>query len=174
MEKTKKTASEPKVQPKTDTSKVYELAVLLLPSLSPADVEKQIASFTNEFTSRGGELISSEAPVMINLAYPMVKVVHTNRQKCQEAYFGWMKFEIETEAINEIKKVLDGSEIMLRYLLVKTVRENTLINGKMNLGREEDKQEKAAVADAAEGVALGTSEAPEGELDKTIEDLVIA
>jgi ribosomal protein S6 len=164
-----------KVAPRTDTSKVYELGYLLVPSIGNTALAKEEAALKDLFSSRGGELVSSESPVMIDLAYPMLKVVHTDREKATQAYFGWMKYEIETDQIIEIKKFLDASAPILRYLLVKTVRENTLLEGMMSLGKEE-KKKFARLSDDGEEMAESDMAPIEGaiELDKSIDDLVIA
>src|SRR5258708_4021358 len=107
LKKAKKTEKGPKMEPKTDTSKFYELGFILVPSLSAELVTLEVKKLTDLFIKAGGTQISGEAPVLIDLAYQMVKVIHAHREKCTQGYFGWMKFEIETEAIAEIKKALD-------------------------------------------------------------------
>ncbi len=166
-----------KIAPKTDTSKVYELSYIFVPTISDDRAlveEKVLADF---FTQNGGDMISSEHPVLIDLTYPMLKVIHTHREKCFKGHFGWMKFEIETEAIAAVKKLLDAHESVVRYLLVKTVRENTLLTGKMTLVKEERTRkspqavvEEEIVAEVEVDVAPVNPE----ELDKSIDELVIA
>ncbi len=72
------------------------------------------------------------------------------------AYFGWIKFEAAPEAALEIKKAMDANEKVLRYLLIKTARENTLYGDKVL------PQEKAAEvkADAPKDVAAPEAAAP--------------
>src|SRR6185369_8743907 len=129
---------------------------ILLPSVGDK-VSAEVEALSGVITKNGGEMIASENPVMIDLEYQMVKVIHAHREKCNEGYFGWMKFEIETENIAEIKKFLDNSDTMLRYLLVKTVRENTLLNGKMNLSHGDEKKRPAKFTDE-EGVDVAAPE----------------
>jgi ribosomal protein S6 len=177
VKKAKKADKGPKMQTKTDTSKFYELGYILVPSLDQASATKEMDRIGELFTSRGGQYISGEMPVLIDLEYQMVKVIHAHREKCDQGYFGWMKFEIETEAINEIKKALDLSDSMLRYLLIKTVGENTLLNGKMSLALGDDKR-KGFDDVSEEEIEAMKEEAPvevnQEELDKSIDDLVIA
>src|SRR4051812_9140619 len=103
---------------------IYEVSYLLL---------DEGASVKEAVSSCGGEVISFEEPISIDLAYSMTKVVGTLRRKVTSAYFGWVKFELPAEKIAEVKKTLDGMESVLRYLIIKTVRENTLLHGKMKL-----------------------------------------
>ncbi len=166
MEKENTTPS--KVAPKTDSSKIYELGYILVASIPEEKIADEVASLKDLLTTNGAEVVSSEDPILIDLAYSMTKVVAAQRQKYSRGYFGWVKFEGEGEALAAIKKVLDLSSTMLRYLIVKTVRENTLLNGKMVLRKEE--REEVMAEEAIEGdVPLEVL-----EVDKAIDDLVIA
>lgn len=131
----------------------------------------------NTFTENGGTIISGEEPVLIDLAYPMTKVVGTTRHKCDSGYFGWVKFEIGKDGLAAVKKSLDGNDDVLRYLLVKTVRENTLLHGKMMLKKEEvrkmvDVHDGEIEASDMDEAALPASSVD--EIDKSIDDLVSA
>ena len=157
----------------SDVNLVYEVSYLLLPTLTAAQVEEQVSLLKSAVTAAAGTLISDENPVMIDLAYSMTKVVGITRHKCVTGYFGWMKFDMPQGAIVSIKKTFDTNDTVLRSLILKTVRENTLLNGKMMLKKEEKSREDAApnedeVVEVAEGVAT-----PE-EIDKSIDELVIA
>lgn len=166
MEKANKKIS--KTANKTDSSKVYELGYLLVASLPDEKIVDEVASLKELLVKNGSDIISSEDPILIDLAYSMVKVVSTQRQKYNRGYFGWIKFDTEAEAIASIQKALDLSPTVLRYLIVKTVRENTLLNGKMVL-RQEEREEMISEEIPEEVIAEG------GEvLDKSIDDLVIA
>jgi len=166
MEKENTTPS--KIAPKTDSSKIYELGYILVSSLPDEKIADEVASLKDLLTTNGAEVVSSEDPILIDLAYSMTKVVAAQRQKYSRGYFGWIKFEGEPEALAAIKKVLDLSPTVLRYMIVKTVRENTLLNGKMVLRKEE--REEVMAEEAIEGDAL--LEVP--EVDKAIDELAIA
>ena len=102
----------------------------------------------------------------------MVKVVGTDRHKASSGYFGWIKFEMTTEDVEKVKKALDADPTTLRYLIIKTVRENTLLNGKMKLQKEEKvMRDDDNLEDAPADVVKET--APE-EVDKSIDELVVA
>lgn len=155
-----------------DTLTVYEVSYLLLPSLAVEQVPAKVASLKGVLTSAGGQVISDENPVLIDLAYPMTKVVQTVRHKCTMGYFGWVKFEITKEGIGSVKKNLDMDNEVLRYIIIKTVRENTLLTGKMKL-KSEDKVKKED-EEVLTDVSLVEKESTPEELDKSIDDLVIA
>lgn len=156
---------------KGDTLTIYEVSYLLLPSLAVEQVPAKVASLKGVLTSVGGQVISDENPVLIDLAYPMTKVVQTIRNKCTKGYFGWVKFETTKEGIGEIKKNLDLDNDILRYLIIKTVRENTLLNGKMKLKSEDRVLKEEEILPE---VSLVEKEATPEEIDKSIDDLVIA
>lgn len=159
---------------KGDNATVYEVSYLLLPSLALEQVPGKAAALKDALTSLGGEIISLESPVLIDLSYSMTKVVQTTRHKVSKAYFGWMKFEMGSEEVEKVKKALDIDADVLRYLIVKTVRENTLLNGKMKLGREE-KMKEIKEGDEVEGVIEPSKEEnPQEDIDKSIDELVIA
>jgi ribosomal protein S6 len=65
-------------------------------------------------------------PKMISLAYSMLKVTQNVRNKFDSAYFGWVKFEINPEKVLELKKKLDVDPNFIRFLILKTIRENTI------------------------------------------------
>ncbi|HEY0220856.1 MAG TPA: 30S ribosomal protein S6 [Candidatus Paceibacterota bacterium] len=156
---------------KGDGVTVYEASYLLLPSLAEAQVPLEVASIKEAVTSRGGEVISSEDPILIDLAYQMTKVTPTSRVKTQRGYFGWVKFELPAGEIENIKKYLENNANIIRNLVIKTVRENTLLTGKMNIQREE--REKRG-EDEAVDPEVEVKETPTEEVDKSIDDLVIA
>ena len=63
---------------------------------------------------------------MIGLAYPMQKVISNARHKFTTAYFGWIKFTMEAGQVLELKKSLDLEANIIRFLILKTVKENTI------------------------------------------------
>lgn len=149
---------------------VYEIGYTLLPSLALEQVPARVDELKELIQKAGGDVISLENPNLVDLAYPMTKVIHTSRQKCVTGYFGWIKFAITAEGILSVKKTLDAEKDILRYLIIKTVRENTLLNGKMSFkGGVEEK--KIEFSNALPEITLPES-TPE-EIDKSIDDLVI-
>lgn len=153
---------------------VYEASYLLLPTLSQEQVPGKVAGIKEALVSFGATLISDEDPVLIDLAYQMEKVVQTNRHKANEGYFGWVKFELEKSSINLVKKFLDESPDVLRHLIIKTVKENTLLNGKMKL-KSEDRAKKFDDKDEAfdETMEVVKDEVVSEDADK-IDELVVA
>ncbi len=107
-------------------SRIYEVGYLLVPTLSEENVPGVYSGLKDLVVGFGGEIISDEMPKMIPIAYSMLKVVQNVRNKFNTAYFGWIKFEISADKISEIKKKLDLDPNVIRFLILKTVRENTI------------------------------------------------
>ena len=119
----------------------------------------------------GGSLVSEGEPKLINLAYSMTKSVADTKKKFNTAYFGWLKFETKSELMPSIKKAVDANPNVLRYLLIKTVRENTLYTPKLNtraLAKEEApaKVKKSVKTDEKKATSVE-------DIDKSIDELVI-
>lgn len=149
---------------------VYEVSYLFLPSIAHEQIPSKAAALKGMISSVGGEIISDEDPVLVDLAYSMTKIVQTVRHKVTSGYFGWIKFEIGREGIETVKKALDSNDEVLRSLFIKTVRGNTLLNGKMMLKKEEKtRKEDEEISDIPEVLKEIIPE----ELDKSIDDLVI-
>ncbi|MFA5937284.1 MAG: 30S ribosomal protein S6 [Candidatus Paceibacterota bacterium] len=107
-------------------SRIYEVGYLLLSSISDAEMPVIYGNLKDLITSLGGEIISDEMPKMISLAYAMLKVYQNVRNKFSTAYFGWIKFEMDPEKVLELKKKLDVDPNLIRFLILKTIRENTI------------------------------------------------
>jgi ribosomal protein S6 len=107
-------------------SKIYELGYLLAPTIKEEDVPINYGNLKELVSSFGGEVIMDEMPKMINLAYSIQKVISNARSKFKTAYFGWIKFTMDSQKVLELKKHLDLDPNFIRFLILKTVRENTI------------------------------------------------
>lgn len=107
--------------------KVYELGIHLLPSLSEADVQIEFSKIKSNIEKLEGEIISESTPRMFDLAYEIPKTIKAQKKWYETAFFGWVKFELEASKLATFEKFVKELEDTLRYLIVKTVRENTLV-----------------------------------------------
>ena len=125
-------------------SRVYELGYLLVPTLTEENVPAAYGNLKELVSSFGGMPIFDEMPKMIPLAYTMSKVISNVRSKWNTAYFGWMKFTMDSDKIPELKKKLDLEQNLIRFLIIKTVKENTIatkrfVRTDMHRGRKTEK-----------------------------------
>ena len=149
-------------------SRVYELGYLLVPTIAPEDVPKSYGNLKELISSFGGEFIADEMPKAIPLAYTMEKDTANVRSKFNNAYFGWIKFFMDPEKVLELKKKLDLSPELIRFLILKTVKENT-IAAKRYVGRD-----SAYRRPSAHKVLPGEEAQPinKEEIDKEIDVMV--
>ena len=138
-------------------SKVYEIGFHIAPSVAEDAVSAEFEVVKGLITKEGGEIIAEGAPELRDLAYSISKTVKAIKSNYTKAYFAWVKFTLSPEAINKIKLALDESPIILRHLITNTVKESTLWS-------EKDAKRTGKPVEA---------EGEEGDMDKTIDALVI-
>ncbi len=141
-----------------ENQKIYELGYLLVPSIAEENVAKEVETIKSILAKYEAEVITEDFPKLRPLAYAMVKATGSERHKFDKAYFGWVKFEVEGDTAPQIKNELDKNTSVLRFMIVKTVRENTMVSQKV-VFKPEEGEEQPKVS--------------EEELDKTIENLVV-
>ena len=108
--------------------KVYELGIHLLPTLSEADVQVEFSKIKAQIEKLEGEFISESTPRLFTLAYEIPKTIKAQKRWYETAYFGWVKFELEAKNLAVFEKFVKELEDTLRYLIVKTVREDTIVS----------------------------------------------
>jgi ribosomal protein S6 len=104
---------------------VYEVGFLILPSIPEDKLTGIVDAIRAIVTKEGGIEIDSEAPFKRPLAYEMSKTVGASRYVLQDAYFGWLKFEVRPESISKIKSGMEKLDEILRFLIIKAPRETT-------------------------------------------------
>lgn len=156
-----------------DERTVYELGYHLVPSLSSEQVEKEQALIKALIEKQGGLFISLGAPKRMQLAYTMVKKVESKGTKFDQSYFGWIKFEMLPAEAVALKEVIDTRGNVLRFIIVKTIREHVIMRDQQvtftRKPEEEKIPEKVVVKTKETG---GSKPVSDEELDKTIEELV--
>ena len=110
----------------TVDSRVYEISFIFDNKLDEGAALEKGNAIKQSIATLGGSFISEEAPYMRELAYEMVRVVNNINVRFSEGYFGWIKFEMEADKVKELEKGLKLDDQLVRYLVVKTVRENTV------------------------------------------------
>ncbi len=129
----------------------------------------RVTAIRDVIEGKGGHVIADEYPKLIDLTYAMTKVASNKRALYSSAYFGWIKFETDPASVKAIETGLKSDDFILRFILVGTVRENTMVPKKVLMAKRSE--------DGTPKVEEKVEEKPqltEEELDKTIEDLVIS
>lgn len=146
---------------------VYEVGYLFVPTVSEEEVGALYGNLKDLVSNTGGNVIADEMPKMINLAYEMLKVVQNVRSKFNTAYFGWIKFEMDSQDVLELKKKLDLDPLVLRFLILKTVKENTIATKRFVF--KDAPRKKAPTTKKEEGEVV---EINKEEIDKEIDAMV--
>ncbi len=145
-----------------EKSTVYEMGFLIIPAVIEGKVPEIVSSLKSVVEGNGGSLISEGQPVLKPISYEMFKMVDSKKQKYSQAYFGWIKFELDSSKISEIKKSAEKIPEVLRFLLIKTVKENTMYSSKVLTKREKPSKKTGPTAEKSSNE----------EIDKSIEKLV--
>jgi ribosomal protein S6 len=151
--------------------RIYEVGYLIVPDIAEENVPAAYGNIKELISSLGGRIISDDMPNMIPLSYEMEKTVNNKKSKFTSAYFGWVKFEAEPERISEIKKKLEADTNLIRFIIVKTVRENTMA-AKRFTHREGMRRRQPAITTRRPEHEQAL-EINKEEIDKEIEALVV-
>lgn len=155
-------------------SRIYEIGYLIVPTVPESELSREVTALKDALDREKTALISQEFPKLRQLAYPMHKRAGLSAngsaeagegyQKYTSGYFGWVKFEAAPGSALRVERDLKEFPHLLRYLLIKTVREHTLTLGRPRAERRERKK-------APQGTPAGTP-VSEAELDKSLEKLI--
>lgn len=151
---------------------VYEVGLHIVPSVSPEDAAKTVQALKEVIVSNGGTIIAEETPKMMRLAYTMVRSIAGKNDKYDTASFGWVKYEAAPHVTVLVRDAITANKDILRHLITRTVRENTMYGQHVAIARV------GATARAADAERREAAKKEEGgpvseeEVDKAIEDLV--
>lgn len=151
-----------------DNVKVYEIGFHVAPFVGEDNVSNEVEGVKALIEKIKGEVISEDFPKLRPLAYPLSKVVKGSKKIFKECYFGWIKFEADAESIAVFTKAVEKMENIVRFLVIKTIRENTLYTQKFI--QKERMAGTPKKDDAKEEEKLPVNEV---EVDKAIEELVV-
>jgi len=138
--------------------RIYEIGYLLSPLVSEEKLDEEVSFLRKVIEDRGGMIISEERPKSHKLAYPI--------KKFETAFFGWIKFNAETEKILEIKNSFEkpgaGEQKILRFIITKAIKERIFQPLKPRILK---RRKPAVVSEIKE-------EAKIEEIDKKLEELL--
>jgi ribosomal protein S6 len=165
-----------KTQETKENSQVYEVGFHIAPIVGEENLSHEVSLIRDVLDNAKAEVVSEDFPRLVSLAYPLSKVIKGTKRVFNEAYFGWIKFEVTADAAASIQSEVEKLENILRMLLIKTVRENTLHGAKFATKEQmkgvSKKDEEATVVEETVKEEEKEKLTPE-ELDKTIDDLVV-
>lgn len=147
----------------TSKKQIYELGYHFLPTLSEDEVAKSVTALKDQLTGIEATTIAEANPALMTLAYEIGKDIENKNRKFATAYFGWIKFEVATEVIEGFKELMDKNPNILRFIIVKTVRESTLAVPKV----AHKGMTRRTPSDVVEGAPMDAV-----EVDKKIDEMI--
>ena len=153
-------------------ARVYEVGYHILSTVVEDQVDGIVADVRSAIEKAGGSLITEGAPQSLKLAYPMTVHEGGKNSHYDRAYFGWIKFEASPEATKNLNELLNENKNILRFIIFKTVREETRASVRPTTLREVKRSDtiKSTPQKGAEK-AENEGEVTEEDLDKAIKDI---
>jgi ribosomal protein S6 len=106
----------------------------------------------------------------MKLTYEVPKTVKGQKKWYENAYFAWVKFSLDAAEIEGLEKEVKNFESMLRYLLIKTVAEDTMAPAHLTAPKEARRATKDEDGIApVEAVAAEVAPEVEAKEDKSEE-----
>jgi len=107
-----------------DTSpniKLYEIGYLLVSTISEEEAQIQAEAIKKLIDSNNGKVDNGEAPKMRDLAYPISKVISNKKNTFENAYFGWIKFNMLPADVVTFKESCDKVAQIIRFIIINAV-----------------------------------------------------
>jgi len=158
--------------PENEGVRIYEVGYHVLSTVKEEDVEGVVSTIRSEIEKAGGSLISEGAPQSVKLSYTMSVNKGGKNTHYERAYFGWIKFESDSEATGKLNEVLTEDENILRFIIFKTLREDTRASARPKTLREVRRTD--TITSTPKKGAEPKEAAPdvsEKDLDKALEDI---
>ncbi len=152
--------------------RVYELAYLFVPTLAEETVTESFGNLKALLGEHGAAFVSEEMPKMMDLAYRMSRTIDNKKTWFDNAYFGWIKFEMDPAEIAVVEGKLKRDEQIIRFLTLKTVRENTIASKKPHREYRRKTETKEAGVEGEAGETVPAPEINKEEVDKQIDALI--
>lgn len=147
-----------------DSERIYEVGFLMPPSIPEDSLKEEVLKIKELITEAGGRIILEGTPGLETLAYTIEKRAENLVMKFDEAYFSFIKFELDAEKVSALKINLDKNPNIIRYILVTITKEK----------EREAPRSRAPVREETTSVEEVSTPAvfSEEEIDKSIEELI--
>lgn len=154
-----------------DLLQIYEVGYHILPTVKEEDVEKVVADARSVIEREGGSFIAEGAPSLTKLAYAIPVKEGERKAEYDRAYFGWIKFEGKRDLIRTLSEVLKKSVNIMRFLVWKTIREDTRAHMKAPTLREVKRTDTIKAPRARVATAGTAAPVSESDLEKALQDI---
>ena len=165
----KKTAEKVEAPETEAISRIYEVGYHIVPSFKEEDLEGVIGAIRSVIEKSGGSFISEGAPALTRLAFPVAIKSRGKSDEYDRAYFGWIKFEASVSTVDALEAALKRDPAILRYLVFRTVREET--RARVKLATIRDVRRTDTLKPALTKPEVSGEPVNEEELDKALNTL---
>lgn len=152
-------------------SRVYEVGYHINPEAKEDDLEAVVAGIRSIIEKAGGTFIAEGAPSLIKLAYDIPVRASGKVAMYDRAHFGWLKFEAPSTVAFELEASLKKSKDVIRFIVFRTVREDTRAHFKAPQLREVKRTD--TLKPTVRRVEESSEPINEEEIDKAIEGLTV-
>ena len=157
---------------KNSEEKIYEVGYHIVSSVAEEQIPAEVEKIKGYLAKEKAIIISEETPKLRPLAYSIKKAFGGSYKVFDKAYFGFVKFELLEDAdIRTIDLAMKNNESVLRYIVIKTVRENTMYSPKITVFSDKDAKIKTNLK-IDKTVEKDEKPASIEEIDKSIDELV--
>jgi len=151
---------------------VYEIGFLLVPSVSEEDVQVEISKIKDMVEKFESRFISEGIPQKKELEYTITLSRDGSKSNFDQAYFSWLKYELNPKDIAVIDESIKKLENIIRFLILKTT-EDLFVPFVFEPKHVVEKTETITKTDSLKRDTKEPISISKEELDKTIEELVI-
>lgn len=116
---------------------IYEISFIFNPNLQEELANQKLEVLKNDIASLKGSFISEEAPYIRDLSYEMTRVINNVNTRFKQGYFGWVKFYLQKDKIENINKKLKLDEEIIRFLIVKADKDNDIFTKELSVIKSE-------------------------------------
>lgn len=100
----------------------YEIAYHVLPTVAEGEVDSVTAELKNFITTAGGQIFDEEAAERFELAYEIEKYLEGRYRNFGSAYFGWVRFRLEPQALASVVEAVEEHKSVLRSLTIRLTK----------------------------------------------------
>ena len=116
--------------------KLYEIGYLLMPLIPEDKVVDEVNALRSYVENAGGFIVLEGQPVMRKLSYEISqRGIADKKGRFEDAYFGWIRFQATPVEAVFAKESIDKNYRILRFLIVKSVKDGTRIVRAQNVTR---------------------------------------
>lgn len=149
-------------------ARIYEVGYQITPAAKEEDLEKIVGVVRDEIQKAGGSFIAESAPALMKLSYPLLAREGDKSVEYDRGYFGWIKFEAPIEAARTLEAMLKRDASFMRFVVFRTVRQDTRAKFKAPTLREVKRTDTIKVTPRRVEEAAPVSEE---QLEKALEDI---